>query len=102
MPVFPPTAASTMASRVVGTCTMSTPRSHVAAANPATSVAAPPPRLITASLRPMPMRPNTSQMKPTTGSSLPASASGISIRCASIPLSAKALRIDSAVAARAG
>ena len=94
MPVLPPTAASTMPSSVVGTCTMSTPRSQVAAANPATSVAAPPPRLTIASLRPTPMRPNTSQMKPTTGSSLPASASGISMRCASIPLSDRWFRID--------
>ena len=102
MPVFPPTAASTIPSNVVGTCTMSTPRSQVAAANPATSVAAPPPRLTTASLRPMPMRPSTSQMNPTTGSSLPASASGISMRWASISLLERWLRIASAVCASAG
>ncbi|SKU03972.1 Uncharacterised protein [Mycobacteroides abscessus subsp. abscessus] len=102
IPVFPPTAASTMASSVVGTCTTLIPRSHVAAANPAVSVAAPPPRLTTASLRPIPMRPNTSQMKPRTAKSLPASASGISTRCASMPLSARVLRISSAVSARVG
>ena len=102
MPVLPPTAASTMPSSVVGTCTMSTPRSQVAAANPATSVAAPPPRLTIASLRPTPMRPSTSQMNPTTGRSLPASASGISMRWASIPLSDRWFRIASAVCASAG
>ena len=41
--VLPPTAASTMPSSVVGTSTTGTPRSQVAAANPARSVAAPPP-----------------------------------------------------------
>ena len=34
IPVLPPTAASTMASSVVGTCTTSTPRIQVAAAKP--------------------------------------------------------------------
>lgn len=34
MPVLPPTAASTIASRVVGTCTTLMPRSHVAATKP--------------------------------------------------------------------
>ena len=60
------------------------------------------PRLTLASLRPIPMRPNTSQMKPTTGRSLPASASGISMRWASTPLSAKWFRIASAVCASTG
>ena len=41
--VLPPTAASTMPSSVVGIRTTGTPRSQVAAANPARSVAAPPP-----------------------------------------------------------
>ncbi|CKT84931.1 Uncharacterised protein [Mycobacterium tuberculosis] len=91
-----------MPSSVVGRCTIETPRSQVAAANPATSVAAPPPRLTRASLRPIPMRPNTSQMNPTTGRSLPASASGISMRCASTPLPAKRFRISSAVSASPG
>ena len=43
MPVLPPTAASTMPSRVVGTWTTRTPRSQVAATKPARSVVAPPP-----------------------------------------------------------
>ena len=55
-----------------------------------------------ASLRPIPMRPSTSQMNPTTGRSFPASASGISMRCASMPLSARWLRIASAVCASTG
>ena len=37
MPVLPPTAASTIASSVVGMCTTRTPRIHVAAAKPVTS-----------------------------------------------------------------
>ncbi len=41
--VLPPTAASTMPSSVVGISTTGTPRSQLAAANPARSVVAPPP-----------------------------------------------------------
>jgi hypothetical protein len=48
--VLPPTAASTMPSSVVGTWTTGTPRSQVAAANPARSVTAPPPMLTTQSV----------------------------------------------------
>ena len=44
MPVFPPTAASTMASSVVGKFTQAMPRLNVAAANPPRSVTMPPPR----------------------------------------------------------
>ena len=43
MAVLPPTAASAMPSSVVGTSRTRTPRSQVAATNPARSVAAPPP-----------------------------------------------------------
>ena len=49
--VLPPTAASTTASRVVGTRISRTPRSQVAATNPARSVVAPPPTPTMASLR---------------------------------------------------
>jgi len=98
IPVLPPTAASTMASSVVGTWITRTPRIQVAATKPARSVAAPPPREITASLRVSPMRPRTSQQKPATAKSLPSSASGISTRCASTPTSANAARMASAVA----
>ena len=47
-------AASTWPSRVVGTCTTSTPRWYTAAANPATSVTIPPPTATTASWRVIP------------------------------------------------
>ena len=60
MPVLPPTAASTIASSVVGTCTTRTPRSQVAAMNPPMSVVAPPPTVTTASERVNPARPSAS------------------------------------------
>ncbi len=85
IPVLPPTAASTIASSVVGTCTTRTPRIQVAATNPARSVTAPPPSETTTSLRVSPIRPQTSQQKPATASALPSSASGTSTRCASTP-----------------
>ncbi|SLI05856.1 Uncharacterised protein [Mycobacteroides abscessus subsp. abscessus] len=99
---MPATISSTIASSVVGTCTIRTPRIQVAATKPARSVAAPPPRLTTTSLRVSPIRPSTSQQKPATARSLPASASGISTRCASIPVSARAFRTTSAVSASGG
>src|ERR1700678_3486208 len=49
--VFPPTAASAMPSSVVGNRTTWTPRSQVAATNPARSVVAPPPMPTTQSDR---------------------------------------------------
>ena len=61
MPVLPPTAASTMPSRVVGTCTTRTPRSQVAATKPPRSVVAPPPNVTTASERVKPASPSASQ-----------------------------------------
>ena len=81
-PVFPPTAASTIASSVVGTWTTRTPRIQVAATKPARSVAAPPPSEMTTSERVSPTRPQTSQQKPATARFLPSSASGISTRWA--------------------
>ncbi|CPU66972.1 Uncharacterised protein [Mycobacteroides abscessus] len=51
MPVLPPTAASTIARSVVGTCTTRMPRSQVAATKPPRSVVAPPPTVTTASVR---------------------------------------------------
>ena len=47
-PVFPPTAASTAASRVVGTLRKRMPRLNVPAANPPRSVTTPPPMLTNA------------------------------------------------------
>ena len=52
-----------MASSVVGTCTTRTPRSQVAATNPARSVTAPPPTPTTASERVKPACPSTCQQK---------------------------------------
>ena len=42
-PVFPPTAASTIESVVVGTANQRTPRANTEAANPARSLVMPPP-----------------------------------------------------------
>ena len=78
MPVLPPTAASTMPSTVVGTCTTRTPRSQVAATKPARSVIAPPPRPTTASLRVKSAWPRICQQNAATSTRLPASASGTS------------------------
>src|SRR6266567_4426646 len=62
-PVLPPTAASTMPSRLVGSCTTRTPRSQQAATNPARSVAAPPPTPTTASVRVQAAPPGVSQRR---------------------------------------
>ena len=70
MPVLPPTAASTMASSEVGTCTTRTPRSQVAATKPPTSVVAPPPTVTTASERVNPAAPSRSQQSATTAARL--------------------------------
>jgi hypothetical protein len=102
MPVFPPTAASTIASSVVGTCTTRTPRIHVAATNPARSVTAPPPSETTTSPRVSPTRPQTSQQKPATVRALPSSASGTSTRCASTPTPSRSALACSATSASAG
>lgn len=59
--VLLPTAASTMPSTVVGTCSTGTPRSQVAAMKPPTSVVAPPPKVTTASDRVKPALPSWPQ-----------------------------------------
>ena len=76
-PVLPPTAASTIASRVVGTCTTRTPRSHVAATKPPRSVVAPPPNVTIASERVKPASPRASQHAAATSIPLARSPSGI-------------------------
>ncbi len=78
MAVFPPTAASTMPSSVVGTSTTGTPRSQVAAANPARSVAAPPPMPTTQSDRVTRESASHDHSRAATATSLAASPSGIS------------------------
>src|SRR5205085_11707087 len=57
-PVFPPMAASTWPSKVVGTATHRTPRWYTAAAKPAVSVTTPPPTATTTSPRLSPHREN--------------------------------------------
>jgi hypothetical protein len=76
-PVLPPTAASTMASSVVGTCTTRTPRSQVAATKPPRSVVAPPPKVTIASERVNPASPSASQHAAATSIPLARSPSGI-------------------------
>ncbi len=79
IPVLPPTAASTMPSTVVGTVTRRTPRSQLAATNPARSVVAPPPNPTTASLRVNPAAASRSQQSASTSAVFACSASGSSI-----------------------
>ena len=78
-PVLPPTAASTMPSTEVGTCTTRTPRSQHAATKPARSVTAPPPTPTIASVRVNPAAASSSQHRAATSIDLPASASGTSM-----------------------
>ncbi len=78
MPVLPPTAASTIASTVVGNWMRSMPRNQVAATNPARSVVAPPPSPTTASERVKSVCPMTCQQNAATSTRLAASASGTS------------------------
>ena len=80
MPALPPTAASTIASRVVGTCTTATPRSQVAATKPARSVTVPPPTATTASERVKASSPMTLQSRAATVTSLADSLSGTPAR----------------------
>jgi hypothetical protein len=90
------TAASTMPSRLVGTCTTRTPRSQDAATQPARSVTAPPPTPTTASVRVKPASPSAAQQLAATSTVLPASASGTSIGSTPMPASVNAAAIRSA------
>src|SRR5690606_18123046 len=90
MPVLPPTAASTMPSSVVGTSTARTPRSHDAAANPARSVAAPPPTPTTTSVRVIPARANADQSPARTPTSFAASPSGTGSAWTAYPADSRA------------
>ena len=101
MPVLPPTAASTMPSTVVGTCTTRTPRSHVAATKPARSVVDPPPMATIASVRVKPACPRTDQQKAATSGVFAASPSGTSRAMASRPSATRSSRTASAVVASA-
>src|SRR5512133_2518848 len=86
-----------MPSRVVGTRTRRTPRSHVAATNPARSVVAPPPRPTIASERVNPAFPRIDQQRSATATLLAASASGTSMRTASRPASVSRCASRSAI-----
>jgi hypothetical protein len=102
IPVFPPTAASTMPSSVVGTLTRRTPRIQLAATKPPRSVTAPPPYATTVPQRSMPIAASASQHWPATQKVLPASASGIASRCASTPAWRSRSRTVAAPSARVG
>ncbi len=64
--VFPPTALSTMASRVVGTTSQAMPRMYVAATSPATSPTLPPPTATMQSSRSRPASLQCSRSRPAT------------------------------------
>ena len=98
MPVLPPTAASTMASSVVGTWTTLTPRSHVAATKPARSVTVPPPTPTIASERVKPDCPRTAQRREATSADLASSASGTSTMNAEKPCDPRSSRTACPVA----
>ncbi len=100
-PVLPPTAASTMPSSVVGTCTTRTPRSQAAATNPARSVAAPPPSATTASDRVKARRPSSDQRLPATSSVLARSPSGTAASTTSRPAPVSARSTSTARSASA-
>ncbi len=88
--VLPPTAASTMPSSVVGTSTTGTPRSQVAATNPARSVAAPPPIPTRQSDRVTRDSPSQDHSRAATEISLAASPSGIAAETTVNPASSSA------------
>ena len=85
--VFPPTAASTMARSVVGTCTQAMPRMYVAAANPATSPTTPPPTATTAPARSIPSASMRSQRSPSVSSVFMSSDAFMEIRATRMPAS---------------
>lgn len=71
--VLPPTDESTIANRVVGSCTQSTPRIQQAAAKPARSPTTPPPRANTQASRVAPSAARASMARPNSASVLEAS-----------------------------
>ncbi|MNT41215.1 hypothetical protein D3C72_1775690 [compost metagenome] len=76
MAVLPPTEESTWASRVVGTCTKSTPRMNRAAASPARSPTTPPPSATTMLLRSSPSASSRSSTASSCSKDLDASPAG--------------------------
>ena len=75
-PVLPPMLESTIASRVVGTATRRTPRSHVAAARPARSPTIPPPTAITTPPRSIRFRSMNASRSPSADSDFERSLAG--------------------------
>ena len=98
--VLPPTAASVIASSVVGTSTTRTPRSQVAATKPARSVAAPPPTPTMASLRVIRLAASFDQSAAATVMSFAASPGGTCAACTSYPASPSARRTGQAISSR--
>jgi hypothetical protein len=78
-------AASVMPSSVVGTSTIATPRSQVAATKPARSVSAPPPMATIASVLPMPAAASRDHRPAATLTSLATSPSGTGSACTWYP-----------------
>ena len=98
--VLPPTAASTMPSSVVGISTTGTPRSQLAAANPAKSVVAPPPIPTTQSDLVTLDAASQDQSRASTLTSLAASPLGTSVTATVNPASARARQAGRAIAPR--
>ena len=102
IPVLPPTAASTIANKVVGTWMTLMPRIQVAATKPAISVTAPPPRPTIASVREKFSSPRRSHNLIGVATCLPASASGTSSTTTCKPSACKCLANCAAGAAMLG
>src|SRR5271154_6549154 len=98
--VLPPTAASTMPSSVVGISTTGTPRSQLAAANPARSVVAPPPIPTTQSDLVTLDAASQDQSPVRTPTSLAASPLGTSVTATANPASVRARQAGRAIAPR--
>src|SRR5512146_372580 len=96
--VLPPTAASTMPSSVVGTCTTATPRSQLAAAKPARSVTAPPPTLTTQSVLLTLDSASQDQSRASTGTSLAVSPLGTPVTATRYPASSSTRQTGRATA----
>ena len=86
---------------MVGTSTTRTPRSHVAATNPARSVTAPPPTPTIASVRPTPAAASWDHSPAATLISLAASPSGTGSGCTAYPAWASAWQTGAATPGKA-
>ena len=100
-PVLPPIAESIWATRVVGTWMIGTPRSQLAARNPAASPSAPPPIATSGSPRSARSAASAPAASSITASDFAASPCGSRIRSIGQPSSASAAAIASPAAAQA-